>query len=114
MEKPPTNLTASGGDEDGWIGTTRSRRLIRLALRVNAVLFVSALVVFLRSDSQLVLAQGADSLFDVFAGIILTISVSVGLKPSDEDHPFGHQRAEPIVLLPHVHGSRPSSPARRP
>lgn len=88
-----------GAGDSGWSGTSRSRGLVRIALGVNAVLFVCALIVFLHGDSQLVLAQGADSLFDIFAGIILTISIGVSLKPRDEDHPFGHQRAEPIGAL---------------
>jgi len=65
----------------------------------NAVLLAGHAVVYAFTGSQLVLAQGADSLLDLVAGLILTISASVGSQPRDPGHPFGHQRAEPIGAL---------------
>lgn len=46
--------------------------------------------------SQLALAQAADSFMDVFTAAVLTWTVAVSRKPKDEDHPFGHTRAQPI------------------
>jgi len=75
------------------------RGLVSAALALNAVLVVAGFCVFFISGSQLVLAQAADSLLDIAAGVILVWSVRVGSRPRDEDHPFGHQRAEPIGAL---------------
>jgi len=75
------------------------RRLVAGALVVNAVLLVAAGVVYLRSHSQLVLAQGSDSLFDLAAGGILFVSAWVGSQPRDANHPYGHHRAEPLGAL---------------
>lgn len=47
-------------------------------------------------NSQLALAQAADSFMDVFTAAVLTWTVAVSRKPKDEDHPFGHTRAQPI------------------
>lgn len=69
------------------------------ALLVNIGLLVLLVVVYFRTHSQLVLAQGADSFFDLASGVVLAISAAVSRKPHDEDHPFGHQRAEPIGAL---------------
>ncbi|MFT7487292.1 MAG: ferrous-iron efflux pump FieF [Candidatus Paceibacteria bacterium] len=74
-------------------------RLVRGALVVNVLLLVAAAAVFYHSGSQLVLAQGADSLLDVGSGIILAFSVWLSLQPSDESHHYGHERAEPIGAL---------------
>lgn len=75
------------------------RLLVGAALALNALLFVAALVVYFASRSQLVLAQGSDSLLDIAAGLILFISAWVGSQPRDENHPYGHDRAEPLGAL---------------
>ncbi len=69
------------------------------ALFLNVGLLAIFVVVYLSTESQLILAQGADSLFDLAAGVILAITASVSLQPHDDNHPFGHQRAEPIGAL---------------
>jgi cation diffusion facilitator family transporter len=74
-------------------------RLVLGALVFNALIFVVAVAVFVSTRSQLVLAQGSDSLFDIGAGVILALSIQVGRKPSDSNHPYGHDRAEPIGAL---------------
>lgn len=68
-------------------------------LLINLGLFVAAIWVHVGSGSQLVLAQGSDSLLDIAAGIILGVSVWVGSQPGDDNHPYGHDRAEPIGAL---------------
>ncbi len=73
--------------------------LVLGALLLNFGLFLGAGVVYFASRSQLVLAQGADSLLDMASGVILMLSVWVGRQPSDENHPYGHDRAEPIGAL---------------
>ena len=76
-----------------------TQRLVRGALLLNLLLLVAAALVYLGSRSQLVLAQGSDSLLDIGAGAILAVSAWVGSRPGDENHPFGHGRAEPIGAL---------------
>jgi len=77
----------------------QAQRLVRGALLLNLLLLVAAVVVYLGTRSQLVLAQGSDSLLDIGAGAILALSAWVGSRPGDENHPFGHGRAEPIGAL---------------
>lgn len=74
-------------------------RIVAATLVFNALLFVGAFVVYFSTRSQLVLAQGSDSLLDLASGTILAISVWVGKQPSDDNHPYGHDRAEPIGAL---------------
>jgi cation diffusion facilitator family transporter len=76
-----------------------ARPFVYVMLAINVGLVVASLLVYLSSRSQLVLAQGFDSLVDIAAGIILAISVWVGSQPHDENHPYGHNRAEPIGAL---------------
>jgi ferrous-iron efflux pump FieF len=68
------------------------------ALSLAAVALSAGLIVALY-DSQLALAQAADSFMDVFTATVLAWTVAVASRPSDHDHPFGHARAEPIGAL---------------
>ncbi len=57
---------------------------------------VGAYVAF---DSQLALAQAADSVADVLMAGALGWAIQLSRKPPDDDHPFGHQGAQPIAAL---------------
>lgn len=46
-----------------------------------------------------VLASALDSLMDVFSSSITAFAVSASEKPADENHPFGHAKAEAIAGL---------------
>jgi ferrous-iron efflux pump FieF len=74
-------------------------RWIAFAFALNAALALAHVAVFGLTRSRLVLAQGADSLMDVAAVVVLAVSARVASRPRDEDHPFGHGRAEPIGAL---------------
>jgi len=76
-----------------------SGHLVVWTFVVNAVLCIATGAVYFATGSQLVLAQGADSLLDLGAGAILVYTMRIGARERDEDHPFGHQRAEPIGAL---------------
>ncbi|HET6163690.1 MAG TPA: cation diffusion facilitator family transporter [Planctomycetota bacterium] len=76
-----------------------SLRVVATTLALNVALCAAHLVVGWLSGSQIVLAQAADSLFDIAVGVVLLVSVKVAAQPSDANHPFGHQRAEPIGAL---------------
>jgi cation diffusion facilitator family transporter len=76
-----------------------SARVVAATFALNAALCVAHFAVYFSTGSQMVLAQGADSLMDLAIGAVLLVSVRVAVRPRDSDHPFGHQRAEPIGAL---------------
>lgn len=73
--------------------------LIRGVVVFSVLLVVALYACFWVFHSQLALAQAADSFMDVFTASVLGWTVAVAARPSDEDHPFGHSRAEPIGAL---------------
>ncbi len=82
------------------MSTTRSQSLLSLtSLTFSAALVCGLFVVYLRLNSQLALAQAADSLMDVFTAGVLAFAIRVASLPRDENHPFGHSRAEPVGAL---------------
>jgi len=77
----------------------RSRSLFFLGIAVNVAVLIAAIAVYGTNRSQLVLAQGSDSLLDILAGVVLLLTVRWARQPRDDNHPFGHQRAEPVGAL---------------
>lgn len=80
-------------------GPSSQSKWVAIVLACNVGLVIAHVVVFFVTGSHLVLAQGADSLMDICVAAILAFSARVGREPEDENHPFGHGRAEPIGAL---------------
>lgn len=73
-------------------------RLIRKAATISLASTVVVVVVKLAaaalSSSVAVLAEGMQSLLDVFMSILVVWTVRIAAAPPDEDHPYGHGKAE--------------------
>jgi len=63
----------------------------------NAVLTVLKITVGFLFNSQVLIADGIHNAGDVIATLAALISTMVSKKPADEDHPFGHGKAEVIA-----------------
>ncbi|MFN6946382.1 MAG: cation diffusion facilitator family transporter [Cytophagaceae bacterium] len=48
-------------------------------------------------NSQAMIADAIESVADVFTSIIVIIGLKVSAREPDEDHPYGHGKAEPIA-----------------
>ena len=68
-------------------------------LLIGAVvgLIVFKVVVSWLTGSISILAQAADSLLDLFAGIITFSAIRIAVKPADAEHPYGHGKVEDIA-----------------
>ena len=73
------------------------RGAARLLIGVVVGLIIIKLVVSWLTGSISILAQAADSLLDLFAGIITFSAVNIASKPADEEHPYGHGKVEDIA-----------------
>lgn len=66
----------------------------------TAVLLVGAkLVTWLYTDSVSVLSSLVDSLLDALASVVNLYAVHHALQPADQQHRFGHGKAEPLAGL---------------
>ena len=70
-----------------------------VAIFGNIVLTVFNFVVGTISGSSALVAESAHTLSDVLTSIIAFVGFKIGMKPADEDHQYGHGRAEPLVGL---------------
>lgn len=74
-------------------------RLFALGVGLNAVLFVAKLWAGLLSHSTAVLSDALNSGLDLVVAAIVTYSVRLHEQDADDDHHYGHRRAEPLASL---------------
>ena len=76
-----------------------AKRATILGIISNIVLFILKIIVGVISNSIAVISDAINSFTDIVASVIVFICVKVSSKRADEEHPFGHHRAEPIAGL---------------
>lgn len=75
----------------------RSLRATFAGLGVNVVLSISKLLAGIFGHSHALVADAIESLADVFSSLIVWRGLVVADEPPDEDHPYGHGKAEPLA-----------------
>jgi cation diffusion facilitator family transporter len=75
----------------------RSLRATFLGLAVNVALAVAKFLAGIFGHSQALIADAVESLADIFSSIIVWRGLVVAETPADEDHPYGHGKAEPLA-----------------
>lgn len=71
-----------------------SKKVLLISIWSNAILAVGKCLVGFYGDSNAVFADGIHSGTDVFTSILALFIVKISNKPADEDHPYGHGKAE--------------------
>lgn len=75
----------------------RSLRATFIGLATNVLLSAVKLVAGIVGHSHALVADACESLTDIFSSIIVWRGVVVAAAPADEDHPYGHGKAEPLA-----------------
>lgn len=86
-----------------YLVSAESIRLMKIAtwasVTVASILIVAKLLAWFLTDSVSILATLLDSCLDVFASVINMIAVRHALVPPDNEHRFGHGKAEALAGL---------------
>ena len=82
------SVRSSYGKLEGWVG-----------IAGNLVLFVIKLYVGIISGSTALLADAVHTLGDSITSAVVIAGFIMAGKPSDKEHPFGHERMESIAAL---------------
>lgn len=77
----------------------KAERIIQVGFWVNAVLMVMKLAAGYWGRSDAVFADGIESACDFIAIGSTMIALKLGRQPYDEQHPYGHGRAESLAAL---------------
>jgi len=75
----------------------RSLRVTFLGMFINAVLSAGKIAAGIVGTSHALVADGVESLADVVSSFIVWRGVTVAAAPADEEHPYGHGKAEPLA-----------------
>lgn len=76
-----------------------SARLVLRGIALNALLAVLKFAGGFFGHTYALIADGAESLLDILSSLLVWAGFKVAAQPPDEDHPYGHGKAEPIAAL---------------
>jgi cation diffusion facilitator family transporter len=74
-------------------------RLVLRGIALNAVLALVKFAGGVLGNTYALIADAAESLLDIFSSLLVWAGFRVAGKPPDEDHPYGHGKAEPLAGL---------------
>ena len=86
--------------KNDFVSLTRLQRSLRatfLGMATNAALSAVKLAAGIVGHSHALVADAVESFADVFSSLIVWRGVTVAAAPADEDHPYGHGKAEPLA-----------------
>jgi cation diffusion facilitator family transporter len=75
----------------------RGLRAIFLGIAVNSVLGAAKFLAGIFGHSHALIADATESFADIFNGLIMWRGIAVAAEPADEEHPYGHSKAEPLA-----------------
>src|SRR5689334_16428857 len=74
-------------------------RLALVGIMVNAVLGIVKIMAGLLGNTYALIADGVESLLDIFASLVVWFGLRVAAEPPDDEHPYGHGKAETIATV---------------
>ena len=74
-----------------------AKKIAWISVISNIILTVGKIIVGWLGNSDAVFADGIHSAADVFASVIVLLVIKIANKPADQEHPYGHGKAEVIV-----------------
>ena len=74
-------------------------RLSKLALVLNGLLAAIKIAVGVAGNSYVLIADGIESTADMFSSVVVWGGLRLAVLPPDENHPFGHGKAEPVASV---------------
>jgi len=90
--KPFTPPTLEAGYGTG-------RRLALVGVAVNFCLALVKIVSGLVGNCYALIADGIESTLDIFGSLVIWFGLKVAAEPPDEEHPYGHGKAEPLASV---------------
>lgn len=66
---------------------------------VNFTLAIVKVLAGLLGNSYALIADGIESSLDIFGSLVIWFGLRVAAAPPDEEHPYGHGKAEPVAAI---------------
>ena len=74
-----------------------AKKIAWISVISNILLTLGKIFIGWYGNSDAVFADGIHSAADVFASVIVLLVIKIANKPADNEHPYGHGKAEVIV-----------------
>jgi cation diffusion facilitator family transporter len=88
-------MTSPGSER----GSFRVRRLAAIGLLVNLCLSIIKLLAGILGHSYALIADAIESIADILGSAVIWGGLHIGARPADENHPYGHGKAEALAAL---------------
>jgi cation diffusion facilitator family transporter len=79
--------------------SSRNQRLALGGLLVNLALAILKLITGLVGNSYALVADSIESMVDIVGSVVIWGGLHIAAKPADEEHPYGHGRAESLAAI---------------
>ncbi len=79
--------------------TQKAIKASYLSIAGNAVLAIAKFITGIFGNSYALIADGIESTTDVFSSFLVLLGLKYSSKPPDENHPYGHGKAEPLITF---------------
>jgi cation diffusion facilitator family transporter len=76
---------------------SRSLRATFIGMAFNALLAAGKLLAGIYGNSYALIADAVESMADICSSLIVWRALVVAAAPADEEHPYGHGKAEPLA-----------------
>lgn len=70
-----------------------------LSILGNLILAIAKGITGVLGNSYALIADAIESTTDVFSSVLALIGIRYANKPADENHPYGHGKAEPLITF---------------
>ena len=70
-----------------------------LSIAGNTVLAIAKFLTGFFGNSYALIADAIESTSDIFASVLVLVGLRYAAKPPDENHPYGHGKAEPLITF---------------
>ncbi|MFM6947256.1 MAG: cation diffusion facilitator family transporter [Flavobacteriales bacterium] len=78
---------------------SQAKRAALLSLITNFLLAIVKGLGGLIGHSDALIADAIESCADIFSSFLVLLGLQYAHKPADEDHPYGHGKAEPLITF---------------
>jgi cation diffusion facilitator family transporter len=80
-------------------GERRKARPMLFSLSMNLLFAIGKGIAAFFGNSNALMADAGESMADVLTSFIVWIGIRTSVKAPDEDHPYGHGKAEPLAAI---------------
>ena len=75
------------------------QKVVLAGVLLNLILSTGKIAGGLLGRSNALVADGIESLLDLFSSLLIWVALKYAAKPPDQEHPYGHGKAEALASL---------------